>query len=144
MVHHIIKHHTAQTVDMLLGMYLDTVFRLSGVIRRMNFDRNNVIFFTFTADVFKLRIWVSFGASTDSVAGIILCRYWLRQWETTLHCNVVSHWLSLYPESITSESYEKFWKENVLLLGIHNLVMGATASLSSPTLSLYKAGDKTW
>ena len=25
-------------------------------------------------------------------------RYGLIQWETTLHCNVVSHWLSPYPE----------------------------------------------
>ena len=25
-------------------------------------------------------------------------RYGLSQWETTLHCNVVSHWLSPYPE----------------------------------------------
>ena len=40
-----------------------------------------------------------------------------------------------YLLTITPESYEKFWKENFLLLGIHNLVyqiMGATASLSSP------------
>ena len=33
-----------------------------------------------------------------------------------------------------SGEYEKIWKGNFLLLGIHSLY----------TLSLYKAGDKTW
>ena len=33
-----------------------------------------------------------------------------------------------------------FWASTIW----YNQIMGATASLSSPTLSLYKAGDKTW
>ena len=34
------------------------------------------------------------------IAEIILCMYEPSQWETTLHCNVVSHWLGAYMKII--------------------------------------------
>ena len=41
---------------------------------------------------------------------------------------------------ISGKKNSSFWASTVL----YNQIIGATAALSSPTLSLYKAGDKTW
>ena len=43
-------------------------------------------------------------------------------------------------EILQRKKTSSFWASTIW----YNQIMGATASLSSPTLCLYKAGDKTW
>ena len=80
-------------------------------------------------------------------------RYGSSQWETTLHCNVVSHWLSLYPGWPLAMSHWPLspWWSDLWLCNSHGenrTIVGRSPSprppIHIPTLSVIHSSLPYW
>ena len=65
--------------------------------------------------------------------------YGLGQWETTVHCNVVSHWLSPYPETLATRTYQTRPKASY-----HHVVMHSGSCMLSQILDYMDIADCCW